>query len=272
MEYVWPCLFAVFVWWFGTALVFMLDQLPRNTHRRTMVGATLVLGAALLCVVTLAERTTAASAYAGFACGVLVWAWQEIAFLTGVVTGPNRAPLPEGAMGWRRFRAAVAAIIHNELAMLALGLVLLALLWEAPNQMALWTYVSLWVMRQSAKFNIFLGARNLGEAMLPPHLAHLASYFRRRHMNWLFPFSVTGGTIVAVVLALWAVDATDPHAVTAYTLLAALMALAVIEHWFLMLPLPLDGLWTWGRPSSASPEPAPVRPQRSETVTLPLRP
>jgi putative photosynthetic complex assembly protein 2 len=271
VEYVWPCLFAVFVWWFGTALVFMLDQLPRHTYRRTMWGATLMLGAALLCVVTLSERTTMASAYAGFACGVLVWAWQEIAFLTGVVTGPNRAPLPEGTEGFPRFRAALSAIIHNELAMLALGLVLLALLWDAPNQMALWTYLALWVMRQSAKINIFLGARNLGEAMLPPHLAHLGSYFRRRPMNWLFPFSVTGGTVAAVLLALAAVQTDDPYLVAAYTLLAALLALAVIEHWFLMLPLPLDGLWTWGRPASAHP-PAPLRPQRNEPASLPLRP
>ena len=271
MEYVWPSLFAVFVWWFGTALVFMLDQLPRSTTRRTMWGATLMLAAALACVFTLSDRTTLASAYAGFTCGVLVWAWQEIAFLTGVVTGPNRSPLPEGATGWRRFRAAFGTVAHHEVAMLVLGLALLLLLWDAPNQVALWTYAALWVMRQSAKLNIFLGSRNLGESMLPGHLAYLASYFRRRQMNWLFPFSVTGGTVAAVVLALQAAAATDPFAVTAYSLLAALLALAVIEHWFLMMPLPLDGLWTWGRPAS-SPDTATRRPQHAETVSVPLRP
>lgn len=267
MAYLWPALFAVFVWWAGTALVFMLDQLPRRTHRRTMIWATVLLVLSLLCTFSLADRLTTASAYAGFVCGVLVWAWQEIAFLTGTVTGPNREPLAEGARGWPRFRDAVRAILHHELAILAFGLLLLALLWEAPNQMALWTYALLWAMRQSAKLNIFLGARNLGESMLPAHLAHLATYFRRRPMNWLFPFSVTGGTIAAVLLALAAAGASDPYQLTAATLLATLMALAVLEHWFLMLPLPLDGLWTWGRPASsprpaAAPAPAP----------LPLRP
>jgi putative photosynthetic complex assembly protein 2 len=268
MSYVWPALFAVFVWWAGTALVFMLDQLPRRTHRRTMVWATVVLALALMCTLTLTHRLTAASAYAGFLCGVLVWAWQEIAFLTGIVTGPNRKPMPEGAEGWPRFVSALRAILHHELAILALGLILLALLWDAPNQMALWTYGLLWLMRQSAKLNIFLGARNLGESMLPPHLAHLASYFRRRPMNWLFPFSVTGGTVITVLLALTAASSPDPYMVTAATLLAALMALAVLEHWFLMLPLPLDGLWTWGRPASSRG----TTPGRPVAASLPLRP
>jgi putative photosynthetic complex assembly protein 2 len=259
---------ALLVWWAGTALVFMLDQLPRRTHRRTMFWASVMLAGAFACTLTLTDRLTAGSAYAGFVCGVLVWAWQEIAFLTGTLTGPNRGPLPEGAVGWERFSAALRAILHHELAILALGLALLWLLWDAPNQMALWTYLLLWAMRQSAKLNVFLGARNLGESMLPPHLAHLASYFRRSPMNWLFPFSVTGGTVAAVLLGLWAAQATDPYTVTAATLLAALMALAVIEHWFLILPLPLDGLWTWGRPTSS---PARATPAAAPS-TLPLRP
>jgi putative photosynthetic complex assembly protein 2 len=233
-----------------------------------MFVATLVLFAALYCVAMLVSRMTVASAYAGFTCGVLVWAWPELAFLTGYVTGPNRHALPEGMQGFARFRAALGTILHHELAMLALGFALLLLLWGEPNQTALWTYVVLWVMRQSAKLNIFLGARNLGEGMLPPHLAHLASYFRRRPMNALFPFSVTGGTIAAVLLALQAGEAQDGFALTAATLLAALMALAVIEHWFLMLPLPLDGLWTWGRPGTSHFAPE----QRAEPAALPLRP
>jgi putative photosynthetic complex assembly protein 2 len=268
VEFVWPVLYAIFIWWAGTALVFALDQLPRRHHLRVMFGATVVLFAALSCVAMLDSRMTAASAYAGFTCGVLVWAWQELAFLTGYVTGPNRKVLPEGTEGFARFRAALGTIIHHEIAMLALGLALLLLLWGEPNQTALWTYVVLWVMRQSAKVNIFLGARNLGESMLPPHLAHLASYFRRRPMNFLFPISVTGGTIAVVLLGLQAAEAQDPFTLTAATLLAGLMALAVIEHWFLMLPLPLDGLWTWGRPntSAATTEP------RAEPAALPLRP
>jgi putative photosynthetic complex assembly protein 2 len=246
-----PALYAALIWWAGTALVFTLDQLPSRSFRLTMALATLLMLAALACTVTLAETTTSAAAYAGFTCGILIWAWQEIAFLTGLVTGPNRGPLPEGTRGWARFRSATAAVLHHELAILAMGGVLLALLWDAPNQVALHTYLLLWAMRLSAKLNVFLGCRNLGEGMLPAHLSHLASYFRQRRMNALFPISVIGGSVAALLLFQQGLGGAD-YTVTAWTLLAALMMLAVIEHLFLMLPVALDGLWTWGRPRTAA--------------------
>lgn len=270
LQHILPVVFAVFVWWFGTALVFMLDQLPRRSFRWTMAGATAVLAGALYGAAALADDVSVSAAYLGFACGVLVWAWGEIGFLTGLVTGPNRKPCPPGAEGWVRFNAALRTVLHHEIAILALGLVLLALLWGAANQVAFHTYLVLWIMRQSAKLNIYMGARNLGESMLPAHLSHLASYFRRGTMNALFPVSVTGGTVAVVVLVQQGLGATDFAAASA-TLLAALMALAVIEHWFLMLPLPLDGLWTWGRPGQAPTHTAPC-PQHAETARLPLRP
>ena len=270
LQHLLPVLFAVFVWWFGTALVFVLDQLPARSFRWTMAGATLVLGVALSGVVWLAQEQSTAAAYAAFACGVLVWAWAEIGLLTGLITGPSHKPCPPGAEGMERFRAALATIIHHEIAILVLAALLVVLLWGAPNQVALHTFLVLWVMRQSAKLNIYLGARNLGESMLPPHLRHLASYFRERPMNALFPVSITGGTVAVILLVQQGMGGGE-FAVTAGTLLGALMALAVIEHWFLMLPLPLDGLWTWGRPVASPANPA-ACPQRVEPARLPLRP
>jgi len=260
-EHVLPALFAIAIWWGGTALVFVLDQLSPRSFRRSFAVASAVLFAALWCMVELADRRTVGAAYAGFVCGVLVWAWQELAFLTGLVTGPNRERLPDGTVGWPRFRRAVMALLHHELAILGLGLLLLALLWEAQNSVALYTYALLWGMRQSAKLNVFLGARNLGESMLPPHLAYLGSYFRRARMNLLFPFSVAGGTAVTLFPASRALSP-DPFEAAAYTLLATMSALAVLEHVFLMAPLPLDGLWTWGRPAHArAPAPAGAAPK-----------
>lgn len=267
LQHILPVIFAVFVWWFGTALVFLLDQLPRRSFRWTMAGATVVLAGALFGAVTLADQTTVSAAYLSFACGVLVWAWGEIGFLTGLITGPNRQPCPPGAAGLVRFTAALRTILHHEIAILTLGLVLAALLWGAANQMALHTYLVLWVMRQSAKLNIYMGARNLGESMLPPHLQHLASYFRRRSMNALFPLSVIGGSIAVVLLVQHGLDG-DAFAVTASTLLAALMALAVIEHLFLMMPLALDGLWTWGRPAQVQATPS-ACPPHADVAQLP---
>jgi hypothetical protein len=36
-------------------------------------------------------------------------------------------------------------------------------------------------------------------------------------------------------------------------LVATMASLAVIEHWFLMLPLPLEALWRWGLKDEESP-------------------
>jgi putative photosynthetic complex assembly protein 2 len=260
--------FAILLWWGGTALVFFLDHKPQRQFGRVMFGATVLLIGAIALAVSLADTRSAAAAYVGFTCGVVVWAWQELAFLTGWLTGPRREPCPAGAFGWARFRAAVAAVLHHELAILAGGLLLLVLLFDAGNRVALDTYLLLAVMRLSAKLNVFLGARNLGEDMLPAHLAHIGSFFRRSRMNVFFPFSLLGG-IAATLLLLHQGIGGDPFAQTAWTLLATMMALAVIEHVFMMMPLPLDGLWTWQRARHA---PTSHAPASSPPETLPLRP
>jgi len=37
----------------------------------------------------------------------------------------------------------------------------------------------------------------------------------------------------------------DPFQSVGLTLVAALLALAVLEHWFLVLPVPDEALWSW---------------------------
>ena len=66
-------------------------------------------------------------------------------------------------------------------------------------------------------------------------------------MNLLFPLSVTAGSLLAYAL----VDAARSAAAGSFeaigaTLLASLTILAVLEHWFLVLPLPVAALWRWG--------------------------
>lgn len=242
-----PAAYTLFLWWFSTGLILWLDGLPRGTFRWSMLGATGMALAGLWGLTASADDTTALGAYCGFTCGLLVWAWVETSFLTGFLTGPSREPCPPGCAGWPRFRRAVMAILHHELAILGAGAVVLAATWDAPNQVGLWTYVTLWVMRQSAKLNIFLGARNLNEQFLPDHLRYLATFFARRPMNLLFPFSVTISTIVCVLLfQAAAAPGADAFARTGLTLLGVLLALAVLEHWFLVLPVPAERLWEWG--------------------------
>lgn len=238
---------ALFLWWFGTGAVLYLDGLPRRTYRWTVAGATALLGAALVALVATRDEASPLAAHVAFAAALTVWAWNEILFLTGLVTGPRRSRRPAGDRGWARFRHAAETVLYHEV-LLALSAATLALiLIGAPNQVGLWTFLTLWAMRLSTKLNIFLGVRNLGESFLPDHLAYLASYFRRAPMNRLFPWSILVsvgllGLLVAMALA----PGSLPYDVVAAGLVGTMLALAILEHGFLVLPLDVAGLWRWG--------------------------
>lgn len=241
-----PAVYTIFLWWFSTGVILYLDGLPRGTFRWSMLGASAFLVAGLVGLNASADDTGTLGAYCAFTCGLLAWAWVETSFLTGFITGPDRMPCPPEARGRRRFVLAVRAILHHELAIVAAALAILAITWGRPNQVGLWTFLVLWVMRLSTKLNLFLGVRNLSEGLLPDHLRYMASFFARRPMNLLFPVSVTLSTI-ACVLVLQAAGAAEPdgHLAAGLSLLGVLLALAVLEHWFLVLPIPFEKLWDW---------------------------
>jgi len=242
-----PALYAVFVWWFATGLILHLDGLRPETFRWSMAAATAALAGGCWGLAASAADPSAGGAYLAFTCALLVWGWVEMSFLTGWVTGPRKTPCPPGAEGWPRFTAALAAILWHELAILAAAALVFALTWGGPNQVGAGTFAVLWAMRLSAKVNVFLGVRNLAESFLPDHLSHLRSFFRRRPANALFPFSVIGSTVVCAMLFSEAL-APDAGAFRAvgFSLVGTLMALAVLEHWFMVLPLPFEALWRWG--------------------------
>ena len=87
-----PIAATVFAWWFSTGLILLLDGLRRETFRRSMAFATAFLLAALFGLWAVAEDTSVAGAYLGFLCGLAVWGWIELSFLTGLITGPRRTP------------------------------------------------------------------------------------------------------------------------------------------------------------------------------------
>lgn len=138
-------------------------------------------------------------------------------------------------------------MLHHELALAALALAVTLVVGDGLNQTGWWTFMVLWAMRQSAKLNVFLGVRNLGERLLPAHLDYLQSYFRRRRINALFPLSLLASVAAAVLLWQAALQAgTDPHRATALSLIGSLLVLGIVEHVFMLLPLPADALWRWG--------------------------
>ena len=252
-----PVAYAVFVWWFSTGVILYLDGLPRRTFPLSMLGATALLGVAAYGLVTSATDASVAGAYTAFTSALAIWGWHEMAFLMGFVTGPRRSALPDGCTGRRRFVLASQVVIHHELAIAATVVLVVALTWGAPNQLGAWTFVALWLLRLSAKLNLFLGVSNTAEAMLPEHLRYLGSYFGRRPMNPLFPVSAAASTVAAVALLAEAATAgpTEPAASGAVglTLLGTLVALGALEHGFFVLPFPADALWArWARPVSTT--------------------
>ena len=248
-----PLLFAVFLWWFSTGAILWLDRRPRETFGWSFAAATIIAIGALIAMAASAGADNVAGAYVAFSAAIALWGWHEMSFLMGFITGPRLQPLPAGVTGWRRFSLATATIIHHEIALALTAVALVAVTWGQPNQIGTITFLMLWALRLSAKFNLFLGAPYRAEEMLPPHLSHLASYFRHRRMNALFPLSIAGGAAVAWWLGAlaFAPDAT-PFTETGFSLIFALTVLGVIEHLFLFVPPPNALLWGWA--SSAPPQ------------------
>ncbi|NKB16582.1 MAG: DUF3623 domain-containing protein [Sphingomonadales bacterium] len=247
---------AVALWWLSTGVIIFLDGLPQSTFRWSMLGASALALAAIWGLWETRATTTPAGAYLAFCCGLVAWGWQTMTFYMGYITGPRKTPCPPGLSGWSRFLAASSTNISHEVAIAAGALLIATIVRDGANQIGLWTYLVLWWMHLSGKLNVYLGVPNLSEEFIPEHLGYLRSYMRCQPMNLLFPVSVT----VSTVLTAWLVLLASQHApgsfeAIAYTLLATLMALAVLEHWLLVLPLPAMALWTWSLSSRNPPQP-----------------
>jgi putative photosynthetic complex assembly protein 2 len=246
-DYGLPVLYTLFVWWSSTGLILYLDGLPRGTFRWSFVGATALLLLGLYGLVVSRSDTSVLGAYVAFSSGVLVWGWQEVGFLMGFITGPRRDPCPAGCGGWRHLGHAIQAMLYHELSLAVAAGVVVALTWGGGNQVGTWTFLILWGMRESAKLNMFLGVRNLNEEFLPDHLQFLRGFFRRKPMNLLFPVSITVSMVIVTLLVGEAVAAgSSDFDAAGYSFLGTLMMLAILEHWFLVLPIPTASLWSWG--------------------------
>ena len=251
-EYALAAASAILLWWASTGAIIYLDGLPRRTFRWSMAGASVLALVALWAISTLADATTPAAAYGAFAAGLAAWGWQTMTFYMGYITGPRKTPCPPGLVGWPRFFAAASTNVTHETAIAAGALLIATLVGDGVNQVGLWTYLVLWWMHLSGKLNVYLGVPNLSEEFIPRHLAYLTSYMRQRPMNLLFPVSVTVSTVLTAWLAyLAAIHPAGSFEAISYTLLATLMALAVLEHWLLVLPMPAMALWTWSLASRA---------------------
>lgn len=269
-----PVLFTLLVWWFSTGAVLYVIGRPMRTYASSMMTASALALAALYALFETSGERTIASAFIAFSAALGLWAWHEMSFLTGWITGPRTTAMPKGTTGSARLLPAIEAVIYHELALFLTLAALAFTLYGSANETGLWTFAVLWIMRLSTKLNLYLGVSNITEGFLPDHLKYLSTYFRNRPMNLLFPVSVSLTTLTLGWLAGAAGTSgiSDFEAVS-LTFLATLTALALLEHWFLVLPLPVEELWSWGLASrqagASAPETlAPADPADSKPVAL----
>jgi putative photosynthetic complex assembly protein 2 len=243
-------LVALFAWWFFTGIILLIVRRAdlRNAHMWATMANLPVL--ALGCVVawhTIWDTSTM-GVYTAFFAALAIWGWIELSFLTGVITGPNRYYLREGVPEWERFLRAWGTIAYHEIALLT-GLLSLAWLTHgAPNKFAFWTFGVLFFARISAKLNLYLGVRKINTEFIPSPLRHVPSHFREAKINWLFPTSVTALSFAVACFMERIADAPTPAAAAGFALLTTMTALALLEHWLMILRLPDEKLWRWMLP------------------------
>lgn len=247
-----PILFAVAAWWLGTGVILWVCTRDSSTFRWSLGVATILAALAIYGLVKSSESLESTNVYLGFAAAICIWGWLEMSFLMGFVTGPRNTPCPAGVSGWRRFQAATETLIYHELSIAIVAGLLVALTWGMPNQTGAIAFLILMGMRISAKLNIFFGVPNLTDDLMPARLAYLKSYFRKRSFNAFFPFSLAIASAVAIGLASAAARSDAGSAqMTSFMLVLTLLALAILEHVFMVIPIRDSALWRWAAPATS---------------------
>jgi putative photosynthetic complex assembly protein 2 len=256
----------VFLWWFSTGVIMLAvrraDRAGGGAHGAVVFATVPVLAGGVALVIIGAPGGTVGQVMAGFLGALAVWGWIETAFLCGIIAGPERRDCPPGLPPGARFMRAWGAVMHHEMALLAGLLGLIAITSGAQSRVALWTYLILFLARISAKVNLFLGVPRINFEFLPARLAHLASYMRRGLASFFYPVAVTGLSVMTGFLIQGYLAAETPVDRAAAALLATLSALALIEHWLMVVPLPDAKLWRWMLPAPRPSDiPAEERPR-----------
>lgn len=249
-------LVALFLWWFSTgAILLVVRRADRAGHQARIWAVLMNLPFLILGAVGFLESRydeSLAGVYVAFLSAIALWGWIELAFLTGVITGPNRNRLRDGVPEWERFIRAWGTIAYHELLLVFMMVTMILFSLDAVNPFGMWTFAILFFARISAKMNLYLGVRKINVEFIPEPLNHLPSHFRTARMNWLFPLSITGLSFAAAcwMERIWSAQTMSQE--IGFALLAALTMLALLEHWFMVLPLPDERLWRWMLPSRQS--------------------
>ena len=190
-----PALFALFTWWFSTGAILWIvrraDRAGTNAYQKAVILTSPMLGLGVLLLLSSVNDLSNGGVYRGFLAALFIWGWLELTFLTGVITGPSRAPCPPGAQGLDRFLRAWGVIAYHELTLLAGLLLIIFATSQGSNAIASYAFGVLFMARISAKLNIFFGVPRINTEFVPAPLHHLRSYFRQAPVTPIFTFSIT---------------------------------------------------------------------------------
>ena len=257
MTSIWSAsLLAVFAWWFFTGAILLVvrraDATDQVAHGRNVFFSVplFALGFAGLWISSLSM--TVANAYLAFISTLLIWGWIELAFLSGIITGPERRACPETLTGYPRFARAWDTISQHEMLLVGALLAVALITAHAENTVGFWTYIILFVARISAKLNLFFGVPRINTEFVPTPLDHIKSYFRQGPITMAFTIGVTFLSVTAVCFAERLITAETQASTVGFSLLTALAVLAAVEHCLMVVPLPDAKLWRWMLPDTAT--------------------
>ncbi|MFC3614224.1 putative photosynthetic complex assembly protein PuhE [Lutimaribacter marinistellae] len=245
-------LIALFAWWFSTGAILWVvrraDHVgPKAGRQATLLGLP-VLGLGIWGFLASLTHTDAQAAYVAFLSALMIWGWIELAFLTGQITGPNTYACPDRLPEWERFIRAWGTVAYHEMLLTGALIAMWLAAQGSANSFGLWTFGVLYAARISAKLNLYFGVPRINTEFLPTALGHLPSHFRISRLNWIFPISITGLSFATACWLERLATATPAEAV-GFALLTAITALALLEHWLMVLPLPDAKLWRWMLPA-----------------------
>lgn len=234
---------TLLAWWVGTGAVFLAAAGGPRMRRASFGAATVMMGVALAFVPTLSQRNDLGGILLALLAGFTVWAWVELSFYTGFVTGPSRAePPPESPLGIR-FRYALRACLWHEIAIPLLGVVIWLLGAPGGHLWSLGIFLTFWVLHEAARINVLVGVPHPFAELLPEHLDHLKPYLEPRAAGWAMGLTLAAHGVALAVLAVFSVMAAGTAGVLGWVAVTALVGVGLIEHVVLLLPIPLDRLW-----------------------------
>jgi putative photosynthetic complex assembly protein 2 len=120
---------------------------------------------------------------------------------------------------------------------------------EGENTFGYWVYLTLFFARISAKLNLFFGVPRINTEFVPKPLEHLKSYFRQGNITPAFVLGVTLLSFATACFAERLYTTGEDASQVGFALLLALCALATLEHWLMVIPLPDAKLWRWMLPA-----------------------